>query len=68
MSRGKKHEYLGMTLDSSKKGKVIVNMTQYAKGTHKMFPEELTGQVNTPEGGHLFDVSPRTFLHVHLCV
>ena len=56
VSQGKKHEYLGIMLDYSKKGKVIVDMLKYTKETHKMFPEEMAGQVNTPTRENLFDV------------
>ena len=56
VSQGKRHEYLGMTLDYSNKGKVIVDMTKYTKETHKIFSEDFTRQVNTPTGDHLFDV------------
>ena len=45
-----------MVLDYSKKGKVIVNITKYTWETHDMFPEELTGKVNTPAAEHLFEV------------
>ena len=54
--RGKRHKYLGMTLDYTKKGKVKVNMVKYVHDTWTMFPEELDGKVATPAAEHLFEV------------
>ena len=55
-SRGKRHRYLGMTLDYSKKGKVIIDMMDYTKETHDIFPEDLSGKISTPANKHLFNV------------
>ena len=56
VSRGKRHEYLGMVLDYSKKGKVIVNMAKYKMENHKMFLEELTRTDSAPAAKHPFEV------------
>ena len=56
VSRGKVHEYLVMTLDYRQKEKVIIDMTKCTNKTHKMFLEELSGQVSLPAAEHLFKV------------
>ena len=48
VSRGKYHSYLGMFLDFRQKSKVKIDMTQYVKDTHKVFPEDLGGRVTPP--------------------
>eukprot|EP00957_Ditylum_brightwellii_P135686 10347663-Ditylum_brightwellii.AAC.1 len=40
-ARGKVHEYLGMTLDYRKKGKVKVGMVKYIKEIEDTFPEKI---------------------------
>eukprot|EP00957_Ditylum_brightwellii_P122138 9314495-Ditylum_brightwellii.AAC.1 len=54
---GKVHDYLGMTLDFRKKGKVKVGMVKYAKEVIETFPEAIKGSVNTPMAEHLFTVN-----------
>ena len=39
--RGKVHDYLGMIVDFSEKGKVMVNMIEYIKTIIGNFPEEI---------------------------
>eukprot|EP00957_Ditylum_brightwellii_P174168 13260128-Ditylum_brightwellii.AAC.1 len=56
-TQGKVHEYLGMTLDFSKKGKVRVGMTDYIKEIIEDFPEAVNTSVTTPAAVHLFDVN-----------
>ena len=46
-TRGCKHAYLGMLLDYSRKGKVIIDMTSYVKDMWEEFPQELEGQVGS---------------------
>jgi hypothetical protein len=54
---GKVHEYLGMTLDYSHNGKVIVNMTQYVNDLLNNLPAEMwDGISGTPAAGHLYEV------------
>ena len=55
-SRGKVHEYLGMTLDYSTPGKVQVDMTKYIKQMIKAFPIKLTDKdvAATPANETLF--------------
>jgi hypothetical protein len=55
--RGKKHDYLGMELDVSKKGKVKIGMTEYVASMLEAFPEKLksTDTAVTPASDGLFN-------------
>ena len=53
---GNIYEYLGMTLDFSKSGKVKVIMSDYLKEIIKDFPEVIQGTVTSPASNHLFNV------------
>ena len=55
-TRGKRHVYLGMTLDYSTPGEVKINMTDYVKSMIKEFPKDLNGKVSTPANDHLLKV------------
>jgi hypothetical protein len=48
VSRGKKHNNLGMTLDFTKEGEVKVTMIDCMKGVIEDFPEVITGRSATP--------------------
>ena len=54
--RGKVHGYLGMILDFTMEGHVIINMTEYIKTIIDDFPEEITITKTTPAADHLFQV------------
>jgi hypothetical protein len=58
ITRGKIHEYLGMTLDYSRPGKVIVDMSDYVKSMINTFPQEELppGRVQSPWTEKLFQV------------
>jgi hypothetical protein len=58
VTRGKVHQYLGMTLDYSTPGQVSIDMTQYVDEMVKGFPSEyLTGKVVvSPWNENLFKV------------
>jgi hypothetical protein len=56
-SRGKVHDYLGMTLDFSKSGAVTVMMIDYIKGILHDAPKEMRGSATTPAANHLFQVN-----------
>ena len=56
ISRGKKHKYLGMMLDYSKKGCVSIDMKKYVEDMIDAFPEEITSTAATPAANHLFFV------------
>jgi hypothetical protein len=58
VSRGLVHDYLGMTLDYTKKGEVKVTMVDYLKGVLGDFPEVINGTAPTPVSEHLFDTRP----------
>jgi hypothetical protein len=57
ITRGKIHDYLGMTLDYSVERKVKVTMLKYIKNMLLKMPEEWTGKAATPAGDHLFAVN-----------
>jgi hypothetical protein len=61
-SRAKKHDYLGMTLDCSVKGKVTIDMCDCAKKMVAEFPQEaLQGpKAQTPASTNLFSVGKRS--------
>jgi hypothetical protein len=54
------HNYLGMTLDFSTKGKVKISMVDYIKNTLNALPDDMNGESATPAASHLFDVSKAT--------
>ena len=54
--RGRKHDYLGMTLDYSIDGKVIVDMRDYVKKLLDDLPLCFRGSAATPAASYLFDV------------
>ena len=56
LHRGKVHEYLGMDLDYSEKGKVKVLMIKYILKMIREFPEVISGSVATPAAEHLFQI------------
>jgi len=56
--RGQVHDYLGMQLDFSQEGKVILSMTEYIKNILADAPDDMQGTASTPASSHLFDVDP----------
>ena len=54
--RGKKHTYVGMDLDHSSLGEVIVSMDSYITEAIDEFTEEKMKIIKTPTGNHLFKV------------
>jgi hypothetical protein len=56
VTRGKRHNYLGMTLDYSTPGEVKIDMVEYNKSMIKTFPEEIRNKiVTTPSSESLFE-------------
>ena len=49
------HDYLGMTLDYSVPGKVIITMSDYIEGMLSEAPPSLLGESATPAAAHLFN-------------
>ena len=54
VSRGKTHEYLGMSLDFGNRGKVRINMKHYIDMMLHDAPKEMDGISSTPAAVHLF--------------
>ena len=57
ISRGLVQEYLGMTLDFSEKGRVVVKMHSYVKTMLNDAPASMDGKAATPAAAHLFKVN-----------
>ena len=57
ISRGKVHEYLGMTIDFSIKGKVKFTMIDYIENMLAELPANMSGTVRSPAASHLFEVN-----------
>ena len=56
--KGPRHDYLGIALDYSSPGKVIVDMKQYIDKILSETPPDIKGVAQTPAGEHLFKVNP----------
>jgi hypothetical protein len=56
ITRGKVHDYLGMTLDYSEKGKVKIKMLDYVKRMLADLPDETASEAAFPAANHLFTV------------
>jgi hypothetical protein len=56
-TRGKIHEYLGMTIDFTESRKVRFSMIDYIKNMLDALPEDMNGEAPTPAPLHLFDVN-----------
>jgi hypothetical protein len=56
-TRGDLHEYLGMTIDYSEKGKVKFTMIDYIKGMLEELPVDMDGTAPNPATSHLFEVN-----------
>jgi hypothetical protein len=57
ITRGKYHEYLGMHLDFSRKGKVTVNLKKLVTEFISQVPADMSGFTNTPASSHLLQVN-----------
>ena len=55
-TRGKVHEYLGMTIDFSDAGKVKITMYDYVDEMISELPTEMIGESATPASSHLFEI------------
>ncbi len=56
VTRGKVHDYLGMTLDYSIDGKVQIKMIDSIAKMLQELPEEFDGEASTPAGNDLFKI------------
>jgi len=54
---GKVHEYLGMTLDFSIDGKVMIKMSDYIQKMLAELPSEMDGEAPSPAANHLFEIN-----------
>jgi uncharacterized protein YeaC (DUF1315 family) len=59
VTRGNKHDYLGMTIDYSTSGRVQFTMLDYIDNMLNELPDDMSGTVNTPAANHLFEVNPQ---------
>ena len=57
LMEGKKHDYLGMILDCSIKGKLKVDMKKYIKDIVETFPENLSEKIGCPWNLRLFKIN-----------
>jgi hypothetical protein len=57
VTRGKVHDYLGMTIDFSVPGKVIFKMDDYIERLLEECPEDMGGTAVTPAAEYLFKVN-----------
>jgi hypothetical protein len=57
VTRGRVHDYLGMTLDYTEKGKVKIKMVDYVAKLLAELPPDMDGEAPTPAGNHLFVVN-----------
>ena len=57
VSRGKVHEYLGMTIDFHVKGKVKFTIIDHIQNMLDELPADMLGTVILPAASHLFDVN-----------
>ena len=55
-SRGKKHDYLGMWLDYSIPGKMLISMEEYLRGVLDDLPELITETPETTSAANIFNV------------
>ena len=57
VTRGKIHEYLGMTLDFSTPGAVMISMRDYINSITSELTSRMPGYAPTPAANHLFQVN-----------
>lgn len=56
VQQGNLHEYLGMTVDFSRNGSVVISMVDYIERFLSESPEDFSGEASTPAAKHLFEV------------
>jgi hypothetical protein len=59
VTRGKVHNYLGMTIDYSEDGKVHFTMFDYIMNMLVDLPADMDGEAATPASAHLFQVNEK---------
>jgi hypothetical protein len=58
VTRGPRHDYLGMNIDFSSQGSVAFDMIPYINKVFDAFPEKINGVASSPASDHLFQVRP----------
>ena len=61
-TRGKKHDYLGMIIDFTEQGKVIIDMVKYVESMVEDFPVKISKVSKTPAAENLLDIGPGKLL------
>jgi hypothetical protein len=59
VTKGKVHDYLGMTLDYSQEGKVAIRMDEYVAELLMGAPPEMEGVASTPAANYVYEVDPQ---------
>ncbi len=59
VTRGKLHDYLGMTLDFSNKRLAVINMTDYVESVLEEAPTDINGESTTSTTKHLFEINDK---------
>ncbi len=59
ITRGHRHDYLGMTVDFSHQDAVAFDMIPYINKNFTAFPEKIMGVSSTPAADHLFSNRPK---------
>jgi hypothetical protein len=57
VTRGTVHDYLGMTIDYSIKGKVMIKMDDYVDKVLEASRDDMNGVATSPAADHLFEVN-----------
>jgi len=57
ITRGKRHQYLGMQIDYTKKKQVQITMYDYIHNMLNELPPDMDGGATTPAANHLFSVN-----------
>jgi hypothetical protein len=57
ISRGKVHDYLGLTLDFNNSGQLVIDMSAYAKMVVAAPPDDMRGRAPNPGANHLFQIN-----------
>jgi hypothetical protein len=59
ITRGKVHDYLGMTINYKTHGKVQITMVGYITNVLNELPSDMDGEAATAAANHLFEVNEK---------
>ena len=62
-TRGKRHDYLGMLVDFTEKGKVMIDMVKYVESMIEDFPVKISKISKTPAADNLLDIGTGKLLN-----